>query len=446
MRLERTLHKVTTPKVIDGIEANAWVNGNLQPSKILFKDGKITSVKNIPYEVDSNYIVLPGIVDNHIHARESATDTDVNDQGSLAKENAYTASLAALQGGTTSVVAMPNLQFAIDTDENYDTQGNVLNSERDFRPAPLIPIEHYVPIFPRRSNKLEGLPHKMLWDTFAPTEEFRYKSDKEVIQRLKFFGEDDWVTAHCETIADILNEGLHHEKRQPQAAIHATKMFLKAAGEYGFHAHVAHISTPEEIMLVEEAKYAGISASCEITPQSLFLDYDTFEQKSKYPLSHGQQNPPLRSKKMREEMLELVADGLVDWFATDHAPHTLSQKEGGMSGMPQLSTSGLIYQHLVANGSLPLDLVVKMQSENPAQFVERFFGRKVGKIAEGYSADLIIVDTNKPGCITDEEVLSNCRWSPYSNIGFSRSIPGVVSRGTLYTQEALQNLRWKKPE
>src|SRR5690606_34215749 len=106
--LDDVLHS-DVPIPIHSFEANMWINGKLKPALVEISDDTIVNVSLLDKIIDSPFIVLPGIVDNHIHARESANINDVHDTRSLAKEDAYTVSLAALQGGTTSVVAMPNI-------------------------------------------------------------------------------------------------------------------------------------------------------------------------------------------------------------------------------------------------------------------------------------------------------------------------------------------------
>ena len=155
--------------------------------------------------------------------------------------------------------------------------------------------------------------------------------------------------------------------------------------------HIAHISSAEEVALVREYIAAGGSASCEVTPQALHLDYDTFETVTEYPLLFGQQNPPLRSEEEKEALRTCVQRGEIDFFATDHAPHIQQEKESGMSGMPQASTAGQLYLELVAQNLITLDECIRYRSLVPSKVLEEYCDIKTGRIAPGYEASFTLV-------------------------------------------------------
>jgi dihydroorotase len=169
------------------------------------------------------------------------------------------------------------------------------------------------------------------------------------------------------------------------------------------------------------------------------LDYSAFEKETGLPIIFGQQNPPLRSFRERREFLQEVGDDAV--YASDHAPHTIQEKLKGISGMPQASTEGQVYLEHMSLGHCSLAGFIRRRSLNPGKLLEQQFGLTMGRITQGYDASFTLVSLGKPSRICDKDVLSKCSWTPYCNWVLSNTIEGVIIRGVLYTQKALQLLR-----
>lgn len=446
------LREIENPMNLRGIRGMVFDACNYfypQRRTILFEDGQINEFKDEGglegvIDLPDDVLILPGGIDIHVHGRD-VFDILPGEQGDQTyKEDSYTLSLALAQGGTTHAVCMPNLGRKIITYDDYQKQLFWINNDLPHRKKPIIQLSMYTLISPGSSPQIDKAIHKLLWNTFGPT---NFPNDEEVVSTLWNYGRKNrsekrrWVTAHCETIADMVKDKNipHHLQRPKIAAINAVKIFLEAAYKYDFHAHIAHISSAEEVDLVKEYQSKGVSASCEVTPQSLTLDYETFEQVTGLPLIWGQQNPPLRSYFDRLVLLE--KQGHIDIYASDHAPHTTRENENGISGMPQASTEGQIYLELLTEGNITLQDYVWKRSITPGSILEKELGLRKGKLEKGYEASFTLVNLGKKSRISNKDVLSKCEWTPYGKIDFSNTIEGVVVGGVLYTQAALQKLR-----
>lgn len=405
------------------------------------RDGKIEKFDDDPQadiHIPENTVIIPGGIDLHVHGRE-VYDLLPGEKGDQThKENSYTLSLALAQGGATHAMCMPNLGKDVVTQEQYEKQLIEINSAQPHRPKPITGLSMYVLVEPESAPQVQRAMYKMMWNTFGRS---NFKSDHQVPTTLKHYS-DRWVTAHCETIAGMIDDKSlpHHEQRPKQAAIDAVKIFSECALKYGFHAHIAHISSAEELDVVNEYRAKGASITTEITPQSTRLDHTTFEKETGYPLrGWGQQNPPLRSYEDRRALQKRIKE--VTILATDHAPHTKEENEASISGMPQADTAGQVYLELVTEGIISLDDFIRMRSTRPGEILEEQLGLKMGQMRDGYDASFTLVTLGKPSRITEDRVLSRCGWTPYRNMKFSNTIEGVIVAGELYTQAALQSLR-----
>lgn len=448
------INEINEPLKLQGIRGIIYDGFKyLHPLKktILFQDGQIKEfnddrgledVLDLPDDV----LILPGGIDLHVHGRD-VFDIFPGEQGDQTyKEDSYTLSLALAQGGTTHAMCMPNLCKKIITLDDYQKQLFWINNELSHRKKPIIPLSMYALIEPGSSPLIDNAMYKLLWNTFGPT---NFPNDEEVKITLMNYGRKSgsekrrWVTAHCETIADMVKDKNipHHMQRPKMAAINAVRIFLEAAREYDFHAHVAHISSTEEVDIVMEYKSKGVSTSCEVTPQSLTIDYEIFEKVTGLPLVWGQQNPPLRS--YTDRLALILKQNYIDIYVSDHAPHTTDENETGISGMPQASTEGQLYLEQLTQGNITLQDFVWKRSITPGSILEKELGLKKGKLEKGYEASLTLITLGKKSRFNNCEILSRCGWTPYENFNFSNTIEGVVVEGVLYSQSALQKLRNK---
>jgi dihydroorotase len=198
---------------------------------------------------------------------------------------------------------------------------------------------------------------------------------------------------------------VHCDIRGNMVAAEAVSRALTIAKYTGVKLYFAHTSTKDELDLL-----AGRRAFVEATPHHLFLNEKDMGRLGNF----GKMNPPLRSKADVEAMWNGIRVGAVHTIASDHAPHTVAEKEKGYwdapSGVPGLETTLPLLLNEVNNGALTLSKVVELTSINPA----RIFGIKnKGIIKEGFDADLTIVDMNLTKRVNNEELFTKCRWSPF---------------------------------
>jgi dihydroorotase len=242
-------------------------------------------------------------------------------------------------------------------------------------------------------------------------------SQEEILDRI-FAKGDRLIAVHAENqarinqrrqeFAGITDPAIHSTIQDNQAALEATQLALKLSKKYQRRLHILHLSTGEEAELLRQDKPEWVTA--EVTPQHLLLNISAYETIG----TLAQMNPPLRSPQDNEILWKALLDGVIDFIATDHAPHTLEEKAKGYpntpSGMPGVETS------------LPLMLTQAMAGKCTVQQVSNWMSTAVakaykipnkGKIEVGYDADLILVDLDNYRPVLREEVLSKCGWSPF---------------------------------
>lgn len=393
-----------------------------------------------------NVLVLPGGVDIHVHGRD-VYDVFPGEPGDQThKEDSFTLSLALAHGGATAAVCQPNLARMINDKESWQRQMRWINSEQAHRPASIIPLEMYNIITPGSAPWSREQIYKMLWNTFG-TAETNFESDDQVASTLRNYS-GHRVTAHLETIADMVNDPTrpHYEQRPACAANNALDLVLttmremRAANIEPFFLNIAHISTSQQVEMLKDARKEGLPVTAEITPQVLWLSYENFADSTLFDPKFGQQNPPLPvTESERFKLRVAVANGDIDYFATDHAPHTIDEKEKGMSGMPQADTAGLAYLQLVSEGLIGMNDFIRMRSTKPGRFLWHT-GRCVGMIAHGYESSFALVSPRVTQ-LSNSSVMTKCAWTPFQDWNWNNTIEGVVVKGTLYTSRTLEKMR-----
>jgi dihydroorotase len=244
------------------------------------------------------------------------------------------------------------------------------------------------------------------------------------------------INQRRQEFAGIHDPAIHSQIQDNQAALLATQLALKLSKKYQRRLHILHISTADEAQLLRQDKPSWVTA--EVTPQHLLLNTSAYETIG----TLAQMNPPLRSPHDNEVLWQALLDGVIDFIATDHAPHTLEEKAqqypNTPSGMPGVETS------------LPLMLTQAMQGRCTVAQVANWMSTAVAKayqipnkgaIAPGYDADLVLVDLNNYHPVRREELQTKCGWSPFEGwnlTGWSAYtiVGGQVAydRGKLNTQ------------
>ena len=212
--------------------------------------------------------------------------------------------------------------------------------------------------------------------------------------------------------------------RDPEAAVLATRRLVGMAERHRRRVHVLHISTGDEMDFLAEHK---TWASVEVTPHHLTLEApDCYERLG----GLAQMNPPVRDAAHRARIWQAIADGTVDVLGSDHAPHTLEEKQhaypGSHSGMTGVQTLVATMLDHVNAGRLSLQRLVDLTSHGP----QRLFGiANKGRIAVGYDCDLTVVDLKRRETITNGWIASKCGWTPYDGVQVTGWPVGTVIRG-----------------
>jgi dihydroorotase len=352
-------------------------------------------------------LLLPGCIDVHVHFRQP---------GHAHKETWATGSRSAAAGGVTTVVDQPNTTpptttgtafdekatLAADSLVDYGINGGVTEA---WDPDSLLerPLFALGEVFLADSTGDMGIEA----DLFA-----------DAVARAAAAGVP--VTVHAED-ASLFDDGVYGSDaggvgrdadadrwsafRTAEAEAAAVERAVAVAGDTGAQLHIAHTSTPEG---VDTAAAAG--ATCEVTPHHLFLSREDLDDLGTY----GRMNPPLRDEARRAAVFERVADGTVDVLATDHAPHTVDEKEQGLwdapSGVPGVETMLPLLLEAARQGHWSYERVRDLTARNPARIFD--LPRK-GRVEEGYDADLVLVDPDRPREIRGDDLHSKCGWTPF---------------------------------
>ena len=237
------------------------------------------------------------------------------------------------------------------------------------------------------------------------------------------------VSFHCEDpvlLERHQSAPTHEARRPPECELSATRFALAMIEKYGLTGKLCHYSVGEGLPLIRDAKARGLPVTAEVTPHHVFFD-TTMLTESNRPWMR--MNPPLRAPADRAAMLEALRDGTADYLATDHAPHTVAEKERGMSGQPHLDTYGPFVTWLLAEQGFTPERVAAVCSANPGAFVGPFRGEKVGRLLPGYVGSLTVLDLRRPTTVRREDLRTRCGWSPFEGVTFPGSVAAVFVRG-----------------
>ena len=336
-------------------------------------------------QTDSGSTVLPGFCDVHVHFREP---------GFSYKETIASGSAAAAHGGYTAVCTMPNLAPVPDSLPHLEQQLEIIEK------TAVIAVHPYGSISVGEQGKEIADLEAMAPYVCAFSDDGKGVQDaglmKEAMTRAKALGK--LVVAHCE-VNELLRGGYIHDGRYAKEHGHRgicsesewrqVERDIDLAYQTGCGYHVCHISTKESAELVRQGKKDGIDVSCETAPHYLLMDDSQLTEDGWFKM-----NPPVRDKTDREALLEGICDGTIEIVATDHAPHSAEEKAKGLEksafGIVGIETAfPLLYTYLVKSGTLTLDQLVKLLSDNPRKRfgIQSDPGRSIWNLEEEYIID-----------------------------------------------------------
>ena len=366
-------------------------------------------------------ILLPGLFDMHVHLREPGREDE---------ETIATGARAAVRGGFTGIVAMPN------TDPPIDTGGLVRFVHTLAREQSPIPVWTSGCITKGRAGQqLADIADMHRQGAVMITDDGDPVADPYLFRRALEYARhfDLLVACHCEvpelSRGGAMNEGARSYKLGIPGIPACSEEIsiardLELARLAGARIHIQHVTTARGLDIIRRAKQDGVRVTCEVSPHHLLLnedditDYDT----------NFKMNPPLRTVADNEALLAGLLDGSIDALATDHAPHTEFEKNLDFASAP-FGITGLetalpsLYERLVRPGKLPWDVLVRAFSETP----RRILGMEAPGFREGESADFVVFNPAGQTKVDPETMASKSRNTPF----IGQSLTGAVEQVTL---------------
>lgn len=400
----------------------------LQGGDVLIENGTITKIgSGLEAAADakvidaSGRILMPGMFDAHVHFREP---------GQEAKETIGSGSEAAINGGVTGVVMMPNTSPSIDS---ATVVGQVLDTAAK---------QSRIPVYTsgcvtvgRGGKELAGIDGMRKKGVLMLTDDGDSTADPSVLFRAMQYASEFgmFFASHCE-VPELagpraLNEGVMSYKLGIKGSPACAEEIIidrdiRLAHAAGAHIHIQHVSSKMGMETIAWWKSRGdVRVTAEVSPHHLLFcdedigDYDT----------HYKMNPPLRSKADNEALLQGLLDGTFDLIATDHAPHTPFEKSQDFANAPN-GITGLdtalvsLHHHFIVTGKFGWDLLIKRYSAEP----RRFMSLETAAIAEGKTADLVLFDPHKDTTFSAEFMKSKSQNTPFLNKTLKGSVDVVI--------------------
>lgn len=404
---------------------------------VLIKNERIVEIytDQVPEEISNrsqiieanNLYLIPGVIDDQVHFREPG----LTHKGDIRSE-----SRAAIAGGVTSYMEMPNTNPQTISIDAWKQKTELAHGKSFANYAFYLGAtnDNLAELKKADSKNLCGIKIFMGASTGN-----MLVDDKKALQAI--FAEVDMLIAtHCEK-ESIIRENIekytkefgedipikyHPLIRSAEACYESSAEAIELADRYGARLHVLHLSTGQEMRLFDAKPLSQKKITAEVCVHHLWFtdeDYERFGSRIKW-------NPAVKTERDRHDLRQALLEGKLDVIATDHAPHTLEEKEGGAlkaaSGGPLVQHSLQMMMQLVSDNIFSKEQVVEKLCHAPA----KLFGVKDrGFIREGYFADLVLVDPNKPYTVSSDNILYKCGWSPLERETLSSSINTTILNG-----------------
>lgn len=413
----------------------AQLDGSTVEGDVLCKDGKIAKIDgSIDTSADeiidaAGRLLLPGVIDPQVHFREP---------GNEHKEDLGSGSRAAVRGGVTSFLEMPNTsppttdQAALDRKLQLAAEKSVAN------------YGFFIGATPENLESLNSVSPacgiKIFMGSSTGTLLVNRRDDLDRIfgngtRLIAVHAEDETrIEERKKEFAGRTDYAVHSEIRDNQTAVLATELALELSKKYQRRLHILHLSTHEEVEILRKDKPAWVTA--EVIPNHLLLNVADYEKKG----SLVQMNPPIRQAEDNEALWQGLRDGVIDFIATDHAPHTLEEKNQpypkSPAGMPGVETSLPLMLTEMKKGRCDLAQIQKWMCYGPA---ESYRIPNKGKILEGWDADLTLVDLENTRPVRNEEVFSRVGWSPYEGRELVWPVYTIVGGRVVFDQGKIRD-------
>ena len=386
--------------------------------------------------------LIPGFIDDQVHFREP---------GLTHKANISTESKAAIAGGITTFIEMPNTipqattqalledKFAIAAKDSYANYSFMFGGTND----------NLGELLKTDPKKVAGIK------LFLGSSTGNMLVDNEAVLEKIFSSTKMIISVHCEDEETIRkNTSLFKEKygddipikyhpiiRSEEACYLSSSKAIELAKKTGARLHVFHLSTAKETELFRnDIPLEEKQITAEVCIHHLWFSDEDYDRKG----THIKWNPAVKTAKDRQGLWDALLDDRIDVLATDHAPHTLEEKNNpylkAPSGGPLVQHAVVAILEKVKEGIIPIEKAVEKMSHNPAKL---FQIEKRGFIKEGFYADLVLINPNKPQLISKDNILYKCGWSPFEGTTFSSTITHTFVNGTLMYNNGVFNEKIK---
>lgn len=426
-------------------------DGRRSRSDLLIKDEFISEIgtseeMNVPAGTKiinaTGLLLIPGIIDDQVHFREPG----LTHKGDIQSE-----STAAVAGGVTSFMDMPNtnpqtITFDILNEKYLIGSENSLTNYSFYIGATNTNLNEVMRVDPANVCGIK---------LFMGSSTGNMLVDDETALKELFAKATMPLTAHCEDEPTVRkNSEIYRQKygedlpvsmhpliRSREACFISSSHAVKLAKEYNTRLHILHLSTADEIKLFSNdlpLKQKRITG--EVCVHHLWFDESSYEDLG----TLIKWNPAIKTRFDRDALISAVNNNLIDIIATDHAPHTLTEKRTSYfkapSGGPLIQHSLVVMLELWHKKILSLEKIVEMMCHNPAIL---FNIRNRGFIREGYKADVCLINPDSPWNVTKDNILYKCGWSPFEGITFRSKIVQTIVNGTIVYDNGVINNEYR---
>jgi len=412
--------------------------GRTYPGSVLIENGFIIEVSDNNHTPPADAIVIdasgkhvfPGVIDDQVHFR---------DPGLTHKGDIYTESKAAVAGGVTSYMEMPNTVPNTLTqellEEKYSAASGKSLANYSFYMG--VSNDNADEVLKTDTSKVCGV--KIFLGASTGN---MLVNNMQTLERI-FKESKSLIAVHCEdepTIrqnldyykqqyGDDIPVTVHHLIRSREACYKSSSFAVELAQKYGTRLHVLHLSTADEMSLFSNA-YSDRNKriTAEVCVHHLWFSEEDYKTKGNFI----KWNPAIKEKSDRDALMKALHENRIDVIATDHAPHTIEEKNKPYlscpSGGPLVQHSLVAMLQMVKEGKISLEMVIEKMCHAPA----RIFGvEKRGYLRRGYHADIVIADMDSPWTVSKENILYKCNWSPFEGTTFNSKITHTFVGGHL---------------
>lgn len=398
---------------------------------VLIVDGKIAAVdENITFSPHDEYnavgkVVTPGLIDMHVHFREP---------GQEAKEDFESGSKAAVAGGYTTVATMPN------TSPVVDNSALVRSMIKRAEEVGLINIKIIGALTKgQKGQELAELHDMISAGVVAFSDDGHFDDNAKIfLNALDYLHSTEKIIICHEEETSLVKDGVMNEgkksallglKGRPTVAEDIAVARDALLAEYsGGKVHIAHISSARSVEIVRDAKKRGVKITAEVTPQHLTMTEDFVDPSD----SSTKINPPLRTQKDCDALLEGLKDGTIDAIVTDHSPHAPEEKDReyiyAPSGFPGLETSlGILLTDLYHKNKIDLPTLISKMTYEPA----KIFGLDAGTLTIGTSADITVIDAERTWTVDEKKFYTRGSHSPFVGRNLKGRAVATIVHGNL---------------